>query len=123
MSRLKRYLQEANAHLSMIDEALEELEGSDLTKLRTRNERFAAEILILSFAKLQDLLGAKLFRTFLEEQGFVVAQKSFFDLLRELEKEGIVDIDRWSELRKLRNSLSHEYPLQESERYKKLQWS
>jgi len=32
------------------------------------------------------------------------------ELLKEIEKEGIVDIDSWSEFRKVRNILAHDYP-------------
>ena len=38
------------------------------------------------------------------------------ELLKELEKEKIIDIDLWSELRGVRNSISHDYLLEEDEK-------
>ena len=52
----------------------------------------------------------KIFRNYWDFSGFDTAQKSFFDILQEIEKEGIVDIDSWSQLRELRNKIAHEYP-------------
>ena len=34
---------------------------------------------------------------------------NYFDILQEIEKEGVVDIDTWSELRELRNKIAHDY--------------
>ncbi len=56
------------------------------------------------------MIGTKIFRNYLDFSGFDVVEKSFFDILRELEREGIVDIDSWNELRELRNRIAHEYP-------------
>jgi uncharacterized protein with HEPN domain len=55
------------------------------------------------------------FRTFLEFNKFDTQDKSFLELLKEIEKEGIIDIDSWDEFRKLRNSIAHEYPGEEDE--------
>ena len=51
----------------------------------------------------------------MEFSGYDINEKSFFDILKEIEKEGIVDIDTWDELRKFRNQISHEYPEEENE--------
>ncbi len=109
MKRLQSYLQEAKKHIDMIYEAWDELEDADFANLK-RSELFATEIIIFRFTKLQDLLGQKIFRSFLEEIGFLTQGVGFDLLLKELEKEGIVDIDRWGILREFRNSLTHEYP-------------
>jgi len=60
--------------------------------------------------KLQDLVGTKIFREFLDEMGFITEDKSFLEILKEIEKEGIIDIDTWSEFRKVRNLIAHDYP-------------
>jgi hypothetical protein len=70
---------------------------------------------VFRFSKLQDLIGSKVFRTFLEFNKFDTQDKSFLELLKEIEKEGIIDIDSWDEFRKLRNSIAHEYPGEEDE--------
>jgi hypothetical protein len=78
-------------------------------------EKFAINALVFRFSKLQDLLGSKIFRAYLEFNKFDTRDKSFLELLREIEKEGIVDIDTWDEFRKIRNSIAHEYPGEEEE--------
>jgi hypothetical protein len=112
-NRLKNYFQEAHKHIELIEESLEVLNPKipieDYNSLN-QLERFALNALIFRFSKLQDLIGAKIFRNYLDFNGFNIAQKSFFDILREIEKEGIIDIDSWSELRELRNKIAHEYP-------------
>jgi len=111
--RLALYFYEAHKHIDLIDESREVLRhrmpiGSyeSLNQL----ERFALNALIFRFSKLQDLIGVKIFRAYLDFGGFNILEKSFFDILKEIEKEGIVDIDTWSELRELRNKIAHEYP-------------
>ncbi len=41
---------------------------------------------------------------------FSTSGLNFFDILKEIEKEGIVDIDTWSELRDIRNDIAYDYP-------------
>ena len=110
--RLNTYFKEAKKHIELIDESLEVLKPKtpieDYDSL-SQLERFALNALIFRFSKLQDLIGAKIFRNYLDFSGFDVVEKSFFDILREVEREGIVDIDSWSELRELRNRIAHDY--------------
>jgi hypothetical protein len=54
-------------------------------------------------------LGDKIFRNILEYSGFNV-QQSFVKLLSELEREGILDLNQWIEMRNARNRIAHEYP-------------
>ena len=111
--RLQHYFNEAEKHAQLMDEALGAIESKmpirqyeELSQL----ERFALNTLIFRFSKLQDLMGTKIFRSYLEYNEYDTYEKSFYDLLREIEKEGIVDIDTWSEFRQLRNRVAHEYP-------------
>ena len=111
--RLQLYFTEATKHIELIEESLDVLQKAlpiqnydSLTQL----QRFALNALIFRFSKLQDLIGAKIFRNYLEYAGYNTADKSFFDILKEIEKENIVDIDTWDELRELRNKIAHEYP-------------
>ena len=116
--RLTKYFQETKAHIELINEALDVLK--DMLPIKNYQEldnleKFALNALIFRFSKLQDLLGSKIFRTYLEFTGFNTSDKSFFDILKEIEKEGIVDIDTWDELRKFRNQIAHDYPLDKDE--------
>jgi hypothetical protein len=121
MKRIERYFAEAERHIEAIDEALDELGCVELKEPDTLSklQRFALEIVIFRFSKLQDLLGTKLFRAYLNAMGFVSEGKSFYEILRELEKEGVVDTDTWSYLRHLRNEIAHEYPEDEKVRMQK----
>ena len=111
INRVKKYLYEADRHIEHIVEAKDELtlpieSYEKLSKL----EKFALNTLIFRFSKLQDLLGVKIFREFLEFSGLSMEDLSFFDILKLIEKEKICDIDNWNELRKIRNDIAHNYP-------------
>ena len=111
--RLVSYFIEAQKHIALISESLDVLKPKipiGTYETLSQLERFALNALIFRFSKLQDLIGVKVFRTYLDYSGFETAEKSFFDILKEIEKEGIVDIDSWGELRELRNKIAHEYP-------------
>ncbi len=112
--RLKYYFQEAYNHIDKIQKAnrvLKDVMPIDITTLEnlSEQEQDKLDILAFRFSKLQDLLGDKIFRNILEYSGFNV-QQSFVKLLSELEKEGILDLNRWIELRNARNKIAHEYP-------------
>ena len=83
------------------------LKSSDKDKL---------DVLAFRFAKLQDLLGTKIFREYLSVMQYPVEDKNFLELLKELDKEKILNIDLWSEFRGVRNSISHDYPSEEKEK-------
>jgi len=114
--RLENYFAEAMKHMDLIEEAKSviSLPIAHYEKLPNL-EKFAINALIFRFSKLQDLLGSKIFRAFLEFNKFDIEDKSFLTILKEIEKEGIVDIDTWDEFRKLRNTIAHEYPNEEEE--------
>jgi len=67
-----------------------------------------ADQVIYRFSKLQDTIGAKLFKNFLLMQGENV-NKPFLDILNRLEEIGLIDVERWFEIRDLRNEIAHEY--------------
>lgn len=65
---------------------------------------------IFRFSKLQDTMGSKLFKAVLNYLGETTEDKSFIDIFNRLEQLKIVtDIEKWSELRAIRNIVSHEY--------------
>lgn len=71
---------------------------------------------IFRFSKCQDLIGEKLFRLVLICLEENIEHVSFIDILNKLEKLGIFDSKtEWIELRKLRNIVSHEYPVLDNE--------
>ena len=121
VERLHLHLQEAEVHIERLRDVLHRLRDLyPFNSVSIRNLRSEdldkLDVLAFRFAKLQDLLGAKIFREFLLLLQFPAEGKDFLSLLRELDKEGIVDLDRWRELRGVRNDISHDYPHEVEER-------
>jgi len=73
---------------------------------------------LFNFSKLQDKIGAKLFRKVLYELKEIEnINMPMLDILNVLEKLSIIeDSNKWDELREIRNSIAHEYPFDISER-------
>jgi len=114
-NRLKAYLWEANIHIARLQEilnALKRLYPLNVEKYQDLGleEKNLLDSLAFRFSKLQDLIGSKIFREYLKEVGFVTEEKTFLELLMEIEKEGIIDVDTWSDFRKMRNLIAHDYP-------------
>lgn len=66
---------------------------------------------IYRFSKLQDLIGSRLFPFLLDSLAETTDDKAFIDILNRLERLEIIDSAlKWSELRKIRNDIAHEYP-------------
>ena len=64
--------------------------------------------IIYRFSKLQDSIGAKLFKSLLLYQGENI-DKPFLDILNSLEKIDVVNVEEWFEIRDLRNEIAHDY--------------
>ena len=109
------YIKAANLHATRLERALEhckELIPLTSAKLSSINEQNIAflDMATTRFGKLQDVMGARIFPLILEileEDGAI----SFRDKLNRLEKLGFIDnANWWSDLRNIRNELTHEYP-------------
>jgi len=115
--KLQENLKECHLHLGRLENAISAL-GSNFPfplqvnsykKILSSTEFLAyADQIIYRFAKLQDCMGAKLFKSILLFQG-ETGNLPFLDVLNELEKMEILNVERWFELRDLRNEISHEY--------------
>lgn len=67
--------------------------------------------LIYRFSKLQDTMGARLFKQILEAIEEDVTGLPFIDILYKLEKLNLLpDAKTWMQLRQTRNNVAHEYP-------------
>ena len=75
-----------------------------------QNRRLANSFLFY-FSKIQDKIGAKLFKKVLYELGeidsFIIPFRDVLDILEKLE---IIETDKWLLIREIRNELSHDYP-------------
>jgi len=110
-------LKECNKHLLRLNNAFIELqnlfsfpiEEEQFEKIieNTQNLAYSDQI-IYRFSKLQDAMGAKLFKSLLLYQGENI-DKPFLDILNQLEKIDIVDVEEWFEIRDLRNEIAHDY--------------
>jgi len=119
--KLAFHIEEASIHIARLEDILPVLQ--ELYPLQKKDfetlslsDKDKLDVLAFRFAKLQDLLGVKIFREYLSLLHYPVEDKNFLELLKELDKENIVDIDIWSELRGVRNSISHDYPFEEDEK-------
>ena len=115
--KLNVLLNEASTHIKRVDEAIEELsrhysfpiDSQQFQKILLERGHLAfADQMIYRFSKAQDTIGAKVFKAFFLFQGENV-DKPFLDLLNQLEKLNIVDVDQWFLLREVRNTIAHEY--------------
>lgn len=86
------------------------LSGERFSKL-SEDEIPIFELFSSRFAKLQDLMGTKLFGLVLDFSKEPGHFETFLDKLNKLEKIGLVPNSKdWLKLREIRNHLSHEYP-------------
>jgi len=112
---LKKYLKEAEKHAIRLNSAYSKmiqffpLSGQSVKKF-TENEIEHIDQYLYRFAKLQDVIGEKLFPSLLSFLGEDITRSSFIDIFNRLEQlEIISDYDGWVKLRLIRNELSHEY--------------
>lgn len=119
--RLQREFEICDKHILRINEALKEL--SDILPLTA--ESYASldseqirclDQFIFRFFKLQDAMGAKIFRYLLEYLDEDVTALPMRDILNRLERFRILpDANEWVYIRELRNEIAHDYPLMEND--------
>ena len=116
MNIIKSLIDVADLHANRLETAFSHINSlQPLTpkKLSTLSdvELGFAELLSSRFAKLQDLIGTKIFPEILillQEDTNIQNQ---LDRLYKLEKRGLLPSDKdWSMMRDIRNSITHEYP-------------
>ncbi len=114
--RLEYYFQKASNHIEMIEKALKyvkpyyPLESNFKESINDDILLFALDSLVFRFAKLQDWLEQKVFKTFLQYEEYPIENINFLEVIKILEKENILSIDMWSVFREIRNELSYNYP-------------
>ena len=110
-------LKESFIHLDRLNTAFKELEKqyhfplglSQFCTIRSHNQDLAfVDQIIYRYSKLQDIMGAKLFKSYLMSQGESI-DKPFIDILNQLERLNILEVDEWFELRDIRNNIAHHY--------------
>ena len=120
MSELKEIFNMCDVMFVNADIDYDELTSIDITEKffeDYKNTRIVNSFLF-NFSKLQDKIGAKLFKKTLYELKEIDSFSiGMIDVLNLLEKLEIVeDATDWDNLREIRNILAHEYPLDIDER-------
>ncbi len=82
------------------------------------NNQRVVNSFLFNYTKIQDKIGAKLFRQVLLALREVSdASVPMIDLLNLLEKLGLIEsTEQWDRLREIRNAIAHEYPADVQER-------
>jgi hypothetical protein len=112
--QLKSYFKTADIYASRLKSGLENIEPYlPLDKTKIANfaitELAVLDLIVDKFAKLQDIIGAKIFPLILAEEGEDAL--SLKDRLNKLEKLEIIDdANWWMDMRELINRVIHEYP-------------
>jgi len=125
VSELKEIFNMCDVMFVNADIDYDELTSIDITEKffeDYKNTRIVNSFLF-NFSKLQDKIGAKLFKKTLYELKEIDSFSiGMIDVLNLLEKLEIVeDATDWDNLREIRNILAHEYPLDIDERVENIQ--
>jgi hypothetical protein len=90
----------------------------NLYSIPLKEEYFEGEDLVLEelldaivykFNKIQSIISEKLFKLILEYIGIEAKNKSFLEVLSLLERENVLEIAKWRDLRYIRNSIAPDY--------------
>ena len=68
------------------------------------------DAIVYKFNKIQSIISEKLFKLILEYIGIEAKNKSFLEVLSLLERENVLEIAKWRDLRNIRNNITHDYP-------------
>jgi len=111
---LNKQLQKVNIHYKALKEYKDYIENSNFNfttdefEVLKVEQKGVLEAYLKRFSSLQDYLGAKVFKSLLDVSGISYSKMS--EVLTLVEKEGIIELDRWIEFRNIRNNLEHDYP-------------
>ena len=110
---------EIDLHIRRIEAILPDIYKELPLQLKSFNDKEIVKSIdsfIYRFTKVQDKIGEKLFPAVLQFLQEYKPNMAFIDTLNVLERlELIESTDEWIDFRKLRNSLTHEYPDNEEE--------
>lgn len=119
--RIQREFTVCDRHVQRINEALQGLSSilpiTPETYINPEVEQVRCiDQFIFRFSKLQDAMGAKLFRYILELWDEDISYLPMRDILNRLERYQIIpSASEWVYIRELRNSIAHDYPISEED--------
>ena len=108
-------------HILRIREALEGLSAdlplsAEVYNTFTPEQVRCVDQFLFRFAKLQDAMGAKIFRNLLELWDEDIVGLPMRDILDRLERYRLIPgSEEWVYIRELRNELAHDYPLSDKD--------
>jgi len=111
---IQKQLQKVKSHYNALKEYRDYIKESkfnfsiDEFNALSVEQKGVLEAYLKRFASLQDYLGAKVFKSLLDISGISYTKMS--EVLTLIEKEEIIELDRWIEFRNIRNDLEHDYP-------------
>lgn len=123
---LRQILALCRGHDEALGDALYDLSRRELD-VRTlahpgKEDRRLLDQFAYRYTRLQDDMGARLIPAILRALGEEIAAMSTLDRLDRLEQLAwLPSADEWSELRRIRNEFTHDYPETAQERYERLQ--
>ncbi len=102
LTHARHALKSMEAHLPLDGQKLSSL---DLESIQDIDQ------LVYRYSKLQDSMGSKLFPALLKILMEPLEDSPMLDKLNKLEKLGVLpSVQRWQELREIRNKFAHDYP-------------
>jgi hypothetical protein len=127
MSILEERIKIIDNLLKTIEEDYEDLTKISKIDFENKEHKRIINSFLYTYTKLQDNIGAKLFKEVLFELKEIESKHlPMLDILHKLEKLNIIyDIQNWDVLREIRNELTHEYelnPTLKKENIKKAIW-
>ncbi|MES9857805.1 MAG: hypothetical protein ABW166_14565 [Sedimenticola sp.] len=123
---LEQAVATCDAHEEALQDALSDLAqrnvaAQDLLCLGKEDRRLLDQF-AYRYTRLQDDMGARLIPAILIALGEAIAAMPAIDRLNRLEQLlWLPSADEWSDLRRIRNEFTHDYPETPQERYEKLQ--
>ncbi len=114
MKDINLVLKEIDKHKERLEYVVNKIKSWNELNTETLDDPEKVETIdsfLFRFSKMQDTMGEKLFPLILEIFGEEARNKPFIDILNRLEQlEILPSANKWKELRKIRNLLTHTYP-------------
>ena len=115
---INEVIAEINLHFKRTDSVIRDVENLPMEEQNFDDPETVKtmDAFIYRFIKIQDKMGDKLFPAYLQLLQEYDDDMPLLDVLNDLERLRVIDsAQEWIEFRKLRNSLTHEYPGNEDE--------
>lgn len=111
LQKLEKNHTALSEYKTLIDDMLKkkDIYSKDVFQSLKPQEKAIFDAYLKRFSSTQDFLGSKIFPLLLDISGINSSRMS--EVLYHIEREGIIDtLEKWIELREVRNELEHDYP-------------